>query len=311
MMEWTECLQARLGFNYVTRIYDGIGDKPRFEPYYNSESVLNLTSDSDQENMIFLYRTLGAIVKDLDNICDVVQSDPYYIKDKLLPAVSTVLWAEQFSERIKERLAEGAFDGNEPIKKEMDVITIYLDYSCQKVGTLLNAGLDAILEKKETLLKSARESIGAQMLQIEQQMQKIYEGCENFTALLDAARSIEPSVNSSSDLAQALRSLELEVADSGLGELPALAEQYQKVGDDLLDIVDSFDERRNIQEQLGTLIQRTSGYQNVPYTDLLELNRTIEPPVPVRSESSETSEGSGPQTGIFQFLRGLFQNPGQ
>ena len=284
-------------------------------------SVLNL-DENDKERMRllgsgdFMMRAL-AIHSD---VCTEALDDPRYLRDALLGLGALVSWAGTLSSIIKERIEDKAFDRDEVQEHHMHAITIYLDHSCYHVGRLLCQHLDAIKAQKDKLLESAENSIGAEISQIQQQMQHIDDTAKNrknLGVLFEVATAVAKSVkielpelqdkNPSSikdwlPLLEAQESLNAEIAKLGLDQLPDLAIQKRLLNEDLLTVTNSFNQIKEAQKYLQDLVDRNSVYEDVPAADLYKLQNTIDalprttealprPPVnPTTSEVSETQE---------------------
>ena len=297
------------GFWLAGIIYSGNGRKPRFQPFYN-ESVVNLEQDDDRATM----RLLGDIQFSTffncssDSGIEKVLNNPRYLRDVLLPSVTPVLWAETLSNRIKERIKDGAFDNDQPIKDEMHAITIYLDHSCYHVGKLLCEHLDAIQSQKDTLLESAENSIHEQILAVQQNIKEIKDTANNNqNDLPELLTLIEQSIASSNwlDVFENYSLLGAEVDALNLKKLPDLAKQEQALGEDLSTVIASFEQIEEAQESLRGLVDRNSHYADVSEAYLENLQQTIEKPVqPVESPTSDAPETR--QTGWN--LQGFFGN---
>lgn len=284
-------------------------------------SVLNLDENDNREKM----RLLGSgdfISHALATHSDVLKEaldDPRYLRDHLLGLGALVSWAGTLSDIIKERIKYKAFDRDEVKEHHMHAIAIYLDHSCYHVGKRLCEHLDAIQAKRDELLASAQNSIGAETSQIQQQMQHIDDTAKtpnNLGVLFNVATAVANSVKIGEielknqslrgrwlPILEAQQSLNAKIADLGLDQLPALADQKRLLDEDFLTVTNSFDQIKKAQEYLRGLVDRNSVYEAVPAADLYKLQNTIEtlprttealprPPVnPTTSDVSETQEG--------------------
>ncbi len=283
-------------------------------------SILNLDEKGNREKMGLLGSgsfIMHALATHSD-VCKEALDDPRYLRDALLGLGALVSWAGTLSDIIKERIKDKAFDRDEVKEHHMHAITIYLDHSCYHVGKLLCEHLDAIQSQKDTLLESAQNLIGAEISQIQQQMQHIDDTAKtrnNLGVLFEVATAVANSVKIEEielkdqslrgrwlPILEAQHSLNAEIAKLGLDQLPALSNQKWLLDEDFLTVTDSFDQIKKAQEYLRGLVDRNSVYEDVPAADLYNLQNTIEalprttealprPPVnPTTSEVSETQE---------------------
>jgi hypothetical protein len=280
-------------------------------------SVLNLDENDYREKM----RLLGSgdfIIHALATHSDVFKEaldDPRYLRDHLLGLGALVSWAGTLSDIIKGRIEDKSFDRDEVKEHHMHAITIYLDHSCYHVGKLLCQHLDAIKAQKDKLLASAENSIGAEISQIQQQMENIDANAKerkNLDALFEVATAVANSVKIEEitlqnqslrgrwlPILEAQQSLNAEIAKLGLDQLPDLADQKWLLKEDLLTVANSFEQIEKAQEYLQGLVDRNSVYEDVPAADLHKLQNTIEalprttealPRPPVNSTTSDVSE---------------------
>ena len=313
-----------MGLKYEHDRYAGFFLVARFSKNRTrlDSSGLNLDKNDTRERMRLLASgdfMMHALAIHSD-VCEEALDDPRYLRDALLGLGALVSWAGTLSDIIKERIEDKAFDRDEVQEHHMHAITIYLDHSCYHVGKRLCEHLDAIQSQKETLLESAQNSIGAKISQIQQQMQHIDHTAKtrnNLGVLFEVATAVAKSVKIELPelqgenpslmkdwlpLLEAQQSLNAKIAELGLDQLPALAEQEQALGEDLSTVIASFEQIKEAQESLRGLVDRKSAYENVPAADLHTLQNTIDalprttealprPPVnPTTSEVSETQE---------------------
>ena len=313
-----------MGLKYDQDRYQGFFLVASFSMNRNrlDSSILNLDENGNREKMGLLGSgdfIMHALATHSD-VCQEALDDPRYLRDALLGLGALVSWAGTLSDIIKERIKDKAFDRDEVREHHMHAITIYLDHSCYHVGKLICQHLDAIQAKRDELLASAQNSIGAEISQIQQQMQHIDDTAKNrknLGVLFEVATAVAKSVkielpelqdkNPSSikdwlPLLEAQESLNAEIAKLGLDQLPALSNQKWLLDEDFLTVTDSFDQIKKAQEYLRGLVDRNSVYEDVPAADLYNLQNTIEalprttealprPPVnPTTSEVSETQE---------------------
>jgi hypothetical protein len=174
--------QILLGFSLVKSSFN-LNDRRKniFGSY--QDPVLNLSDSNDRAGVESLDSFRLYAIENGD-VVGAAQKNPNYIKDNLLPAVSRVLWAKTFSDKIKERIKSGVFDQDQAVKNQVTAITIYLDYSCQKVGKLLHAGLGMIWAQKEEELSTVFDEVSGSF-------NAIPELQEQLVALIDGTSSYE------------------------------------------------------------------------------------------------------------------------
>jgi hypothetical protein len=275
-------LEACGPFDDAQTILHFFGEKERFKPCKNHpvftrNEELRVSLGNDH-----VRHEIGYIVENstTDFLC---------IKDHVIPMVDRLLSVETFAKEIQECVDNGNFDDNPKVKAEFEILVQFLLGGCHKVGKLLCEHLDAIQSQKETLLANAENSIGAEISQIQQQMQQIDDTAKApnnlgvfFQVATAVAKSVKIELPALQDknlsliekwlpLLEAQQSLNAKIADLGLDQLPALAEQERVLGEELLAIKDSFQQIPNLQNQLQELVDRT---EDISEDKLAELEVT-------------------------------------